>query len=188
MRERQVQNRERRFVHAYRQALDQFRGEGREAPFLDRMSELVSLHELTTTLGSGLASEETLDAALLIVMRELQVERGAFFVLREDGSLALRASQGLPPGVTSAPAFAAPRDDITAVGPGDEAHDRQGLVLLVPIHRRDRPIAILGLGPREEGRSYGAEERAFLQSVAACAASPIESSLIYDELRRVRAS
>ena len=79
------------------------------------MSQLASLLELTTTLASGLASDESLHAALLIVMRELQVERGAFFVLREDGSLALRASQGLPPGVTSAPVFAAPRNDITTV-------------------------------------------------------------------------
>jgi len=149
------------------------------------MSQLVSLHELTTTLATGLVSEETLDAALRIVMRELQVMRGAFFVLGEGGSLALRASQGLPPGVTSAPAFAAPRDGITAVGPGDEAHDRHGLVLLVKVQRRERPIAILGLGPRQGGRSYGAEEQAFLRSVAVCAASPIESSLIYDELRRV---
>ena len=151
----------------------------------ERMSQLVSLHELTTTLATGHVSEETLDATLRIVMRELQVMRGAFFVLGEGGSLALRASQGLPPGVTSAPAFPGSRDEITAVGPGDEAHDRHGLVLLVKVQRRERPIAILGLGPRQGGRSYGAEEQAFLRSVAVCAASPIESSLIYDELRRV---
>jgi sigma-B regulation protein RsbU (phosphoserine phosphatase) len=43
---------------------------------------------------------------------------------------------------------------------------------------------VLGLGLREAGRSYGAREQGFLRSVAACAASPIENSLIYDELRR----
>ena len=150
----------------------------------DRERRLVSLLELTTTLGSGPVSEETLGAALLIVMRELQVERGAFFVLSEDGSLALRTSRGFPPGMPSAPAFAAHHDDVTDIGPGDAAHDRHGLVLLAKVHRRDRPIAMLGLGPREGGRPYGAEERGFLQSVAACARSPIECSLVYDELRR----
>ncbi len=145
-----------------------------------------SLLELTTTLGAGLASDAALDAALRIVMRELRVERGAFFVLGEDGRLALRASQGFAPGAPPASDIAAPRDDITAVGPGDEAHDRDGLVLLVTVDRRERPIAILGLGPREGDRSYGAEEMTFLRGVAAVAASPIENGLIYDELRRVQ--
>ena len=184
MRERQVQKRELGFVHAYQQALEQLRAEGRDAPLLARLSELVSLLELTTTLASDPASEETLDAALQIVMRELQVKRGALFVLREDGGWALRASQGLPPGLTSAPAFAALRDEITAVGPGDEAHDRHGFELLVRVRRRNRAMAILGLGPREGGRSYGSEAHGFLQQVAACTQSPIENSLIYDELRR----
>jgi sigma-B regulation protein RsbU (phosphoserine phosphatase) len=150
----------------------------------ERMSERVALRDITTTLGSGLASEEALQPALLVVMRELQVERGAFFVRSEDGALVLRASRGLPPGAPPTLGVVTPRDDLTAVGPGDEAHDRHGLVLLLPIRRRDRAIAVLGLGLREAGRSYGAQEQGFLRSVAACAASPIENSLIYDELRR----
>jgi sigma-B regulation protein RsbU (phosphoserine phosphatase) len=149
-----------------------------------RKSDLVALGEITTTLGSGLAGEEALQAALLVVMRELQVERGAFFVRSEDGTLVLRASRGLPPAAPPTLGVATPRDDLTAVGPGDEAHDRHGLVLLLPIRRRDRAIAVLGLGLREGGRPYGAREQGFLRSVAACAASPIENSLIYDELRR----
>ncbi len=44
---------------------------------------------------------------------------------------------------------------------------------------------MLGLGPRAEGRPYAEEDFAFLRSVAACAATPIENGLIYDELRRV---
>ena len=143
------------------------------------------LLELTTTLGAGVASDDALDAALQIVLRELRVERGAFFVVGEDGGLALRAARGLPTGTPPATTIVAPRDDITAVGPGDEAHDRHGLELLVKLQRRGRTIAILGLGPREAGQPYGAEERTFLQSVAACAASPIENGLLYDELRRV---
>ena len=62
-------------VYPYQQALDQFRREGREPPLLKRMSELISLLDLTTTLNSGLTSEEILNAALLIVMGELQVAK-----------------------------------------------------------------------------------------------------------------
>ena len=185
MRKRQVDTDEHPFVHRYQEALEQSRRNGRGTPLLKQMSELVSLLELTTTLGSGLGSEQTLDAALLIVMRELHVGRGALFVRSEDGGLALRASRGLPPLAPSILGCAPELHGVTALGPGDEAHDLQGLVLLVPIDRRDRPIAVLGLGPREGGQSYGAEEHGFLQSVAACAATPIENALIYDELRRV---
>jgi sigma-B regulation protein RsbU (phosphoserine phosphatase) len=146
---------------------------------------VASLLEIIRTLGSGFAGAEALESALRIVMRELAVERGAVFVRSEDGSLTLRASRGLAPGAPSTFGLATPREEVTAVGPGDEAHDRHGLVLLVKVQRRDRPLAVLALGPREGDRAYGAEEQSYLKSVALCAASPIESSLLYDELRRV---
>ena len=171
-------------VHPYQQALDQLRREGREPTLVKRMSELISLLDFTTTLNSGLAGEETLNAALLIIMRELEVERGALFVRSEGGVLALRASRGLPPGAPSTLDLAPPADDLTVFGQGDEAHARHGLVLLCPIHRRNRPLAVLGLGPRAGGRAYGAEEQGFLRNVGACAATPIENGLIHDELRR----
>jgi hypothetical protein len=68
-------------VFQYQQALDEFRREGREPPLLKRMSELISLLDLTATLNSTLSGREILDAALLIVMGELQVSRGALYVL-----------------------------------------------------------------------------------------------------------
>jgi GAF domain-containing protein len=58
-------------------------------------------------------------------------------------------------------------------------------VLLASIRSRDRPIAVLGLGPREEGRPFGPEEHGFLRRVAACMAAPIENGLLREELRRV---
>jgi sigma-B regulation protein RsbU (phosphoserine phosphatase) len=149
------------------------------------VAELSSLLDLTTTLGSDIPAAEALDAALGIVLREVQAVRGAFFVRRADGALALGASRDLPPGAPRALGGAPPRGDAAALGPGDEAHDRQGLVLLVPIHRRGRTIAVLGLGPREGGQPYGAREAAYLRRAAAGAASPLESGLLHDELQRV---
>lgn len=151
----------------------------------ERESELASLLELTATLGPDVASEKALDAALRIVMRRLRVERGVLFVRSEDGGLALRASRGLCAGASPTLGFAAPEGAFVALGAGDEAHDRHGLALLVPISRRGREIAVLGLGPREGGQAYGDGEHGFLRSVAASLAAPIESSVVYDELRRV---
>src|SRR5207302_5761152 len=55
-------------VFQYQRALDDFRRAGEASPLLKRMSELISLLDLTTTLNSGLSRGEILDAALLIVM------------------------------------------------------------------------------------------------------------------------
>jgi sigma-B regulation protein RsbU (phosphoserine phosphatase) len=63
--------------------------------------------------------------------------------------------------------------------------DCYGLELICPIRKGGRTIAVIGLGARPGGRRYTAEEHGFLRSVAACAATPIENGLIYDELRRL---
>jgi sigma-B regulation protein RsbU (phosphoserine phosphatase) len=152
------------------------------------MSELISLLDLTTTLSSGLSGSEILDAALLVVMGELQASRGCLLVRSETGRFELRASRGLPaaaPGVT--PAFSMQGDTLVtppggACAPVLEAY---GLAILCPILKRGRLIAVLGLGPRAGARAYGDEERGFLRSVAACAATPIENGLIHDELRQL---
>jgi phosphoserine phosphatase RsbU/P len=170
-------------VFPYQRALDEFRREGREPPLLKRMSELISLLDLTTTLSSGLAGEEILDAALLTVMGELQVGRGALFVRDADGSYRKRASRGLPAGSPAMlPADAVPAEAGRAEGP---VRDALGLELVCPVSKAGKTIAFLGFGPRAGGRAYGDEEVTFLRSVAACAATPIENGLIYDELQRV---
>lgn len=174
-------------VFQYQQALDEFRREGREPPLLKRMSELISLLDLTTTLGSSLSPSEILDAALLIVMGELQVARGALYVGEGEAGFRLRASRGLPagaPDVLPGPPPATP----FAPSPEHPAYAAAGLVLVCPVRRAGRTIALLGLGPRAGGRRFGREEEGFLESLAACAATPIENGLIYEELRRVNRS
>ncbi len=173
-------------VYQYQQALDEFRREGREPPLLKRMSELISLLDLTTTLGSSLSGGEILDAALLIVMGELQVARGALYVADGEGRFRRRAARGLPadaPELLDVGAAAEPMVPAT----GDPA-SRAGLALVCPVRRGGRTIALLGLGPRAEGKRFGREEMGFLESVAACAATPIENGIIYEELRRANES
>src|SRR5262245_36439081 len=161
-------------LHPYQQALDHLRREGTEPP-LKRMSELISLLELTTTLSSDAAGEESLNAALGIVMAETQAETGALFMRGDDDTFVLLSSRGLPRGAPSTLVLETLPDDLINLGPGDDTHERHGFVLLCPIHRRGRPMAVLGLGSRAGGLAYGAEEHTFLRSVAACAAIPIEN-------------
>lgn len=147
-----------------------------------RLSEHASLLELATALGSDLQGPERLATALANVLRELQVETWALFVRGKDGGLAPGPSRGLPPGAPATLGRAGPVEGVTALAPGDDAHDRHGLSLLVPIRRRGRTIAVLGVGPRAGG--YGAQEQRYLGSVAACLALSVENGLIHDELRR----
>ena len=175
-------------VFQYQRALDAFRREGGSSPLLKRMSELISLLDLTTTLNSNLSGAEILDAALLIVMGELPATRGALFVRSEGGGYRVQASRGLPAGAPAQVDLAllvGPEVMFRRQGACAEVFEAFGLEVLCPIFKADRPIAVLGLGPRADGRPFGDEDGAFLQSVAACAATPIENGLIYRELKRV---
>jgi sigma-B regulation protein RsbU (phosphoserine phosphatase) len=175
-------------VFQYQQSLHEFRAGGVPDVLLKRMSELISLLDLTTTLSSGLAGGEILDAALLIVMGEMQARRGCFLVRDHGGVYRLRAARGLPP---AAPVLVelgtlAPGEIITRESPAHvRALEGLGLDVLCPILKSGRPIAALGLGGRADGRPYVPGEMAFLESVAACSATPIENGLIYDELKRL---
>jgi sigma-B regulation protein RsbU (phosphoserine phosphatase) len=174
-----------RVVHQYQEALDRFRAAEGQGTLLRPMSELISLLDLATTFNSGLPTQEMLDSALRIVMGATQAAQAALFVKGDDGQFARRAARGSPPGAPASFAFDLPPDDLTVLGPLDEAQTRHGLALLCPIHRRERTIAVLGLGPRAGGGPYGAEELAFLRSVAACAAAPMEQGFLHEELQRV---
>jgi sigma-B regulation protein RsbU (phosphoserine phosphatase) len=175
-------------VFQYQRALDEFRREGREPPLLKRMSELISLLDLTATLNSTLSGREILDAALLIVMGELQVSRGALYVREAEKGFELRSSRGLPAEVSGT--LEADEFPTTPFepGPSPEAFREMGIALICPVRKGDRTIALICLGPRAGDRTFGTEERGFLQSLAACAATPIENGLMYDELHRVNQS
>jgi sigma-B regulation protein RsbU (phosphoserine phosphatase) len=170
-------------VEPYQRALEQLRREGGEGPLVKRMSELISLLELATT-SSSRPAEEIPEAVFRMAMAELGARSGALFVSNGDAGFGIRASHGLPSGAPSTLRFETPPEELTAVGPEEEAQVRHGLVLLCPIVRRGRAIAVLGLGPSAGGRGYCAEERAFLRSLAACAATALENAQVQGELRR----
>jgi phosphoserine phosphatase RsbU/P len=177
-------------VFHYQRVLDELRRGGPRGAdgVLKRMSELISLLDFTTMLSTGLSNDEILDAALLVVMGELQVGRGCLFVREEGGGFRRRASRGLPP---SAPEEAVldfrPDDQLVESGSGRSAEvfEACGLAVLCPVFKAGGAIAALGLGPRAGGQPFGPDESAFLRSVAACAATPIENGFIYRELKHL---
>ncbi|HLA76821.1 MAG TPA: SpoIIE family protein phosphatase [Vicinamibacteria bacterium] len=175
-------------VFEYQRALDEFRrASPADSPFLKRMSELISLLDITTSLSSSLSSQEILEAALLMVLGELQCTRGCILARAESGRYRLRAGRGLPPGAVGELALdSLPEGEVLPAAAAErEAVASLGLEVLCPILRSGRVVAVLGLGPRAEGRRFGPGELAFLRSVAACAATPIENGLIHEELQRV---
>jgi len=148
-------------VFQYQQNLHEFRAGGVPDVLLKRMSELISLLDLTTTLNSSLSGAEILDAALLIVMGEVPATRGALFVRAEGGGYQVQASRGLPAGALAQVdlgAVVAPQVIFRREGACADVFEACGLEVLCPIFKADRPIAVLGLGPRADGRPFGTEE------------------------------
>jgi sigma-B regulation protein RsbU (phosphoserine phosphatase) len=155
------------------------------------MSELISLLDLTTALGAP-PRADVMETALLLVMEEVRAARGCLLRRMPGGGYEVAAARGLPAGAR--PAFDGAWSGTGLVfagdGPFDEELSALGLDVVCPIVGRGAagtgsPLALLALGPRADGGTYGPEEAGFLESVAACAAAPLENTLVHDELRQV---
>jgi sigma-B regulation protein RsbU (phosphoserine phosphatase) len=173
----------------YQQVLDELQaGRCASEPFLKRIAELIALLDLTTSLGGRLSGQEILDVVLLTVMGRLGASEGCLYVKAEGGLAELRVSRGLS---GRAPQNVALGDlagnEVVERGSGrcDALFAATSLELVCPITRAGRHVAVLGVGGSAAGRRYTGEDVAFVQSVAACAATPIENGLIQDELRSV---
>jgi sigma-B regulation protein RsbU (phosphoserine phosphatase) len=171
-------------VSPYRRALDAYRRGADARPALEkRMSELIALLDLSTTLSSSLSGDAVLEAALPIVMGELQAARGVILV-RVEERFEPRAQRGFAsPPVAALRESELPDEDVT-FGRG-EALGLPGVEAVCLVRKAGRVIAVIGLAARADGTRYGEDDAAFLRSVAACAATPIENGLIYQELRSV---
>jgi len=172
-------------VQKCREELEALRREGREPALVARLSQLVALHDFATRLVWTARGDEIPDAVLGFVMGELDVASGVLYVSGGEASFERRAARGLP---RSAPERLRPRLDAEEAfvpGPDEAELAEAGLVLLCPVRKAGRLIALLGLGPRGDGRPFAAEDVSFLESLAATAATPIEGGLVDEELRRV---
>jgi phosphoserine phosphatase RsbU/P len=171
-------------VSPYQRALDAYRRGADFGPTLEkRMSELISLLDLSTTLSSSLSGSEILEAALLIVMGELLAVRGCILV-RADDHFEPRAQRGFTATpVTKVREQDLPDEDVTFGGV--PALGIPGLAAVCLVRKAGRVIAVFGLAGRADGSAYTEDDAAFLRSVAACAAMPIENGLIYQELKQV---
>jgi sigma-B regulation protein RsbU (phosphoserine phosphatase) len=172
-------------VPTYADEIEALRRAGCEPALVERMRQLVAQLDLATRLGSAASAAEIPEAALSFVMTELAVSSGALFLVESEGRFRKRAELGsaeavadvLEPGAVPAAACFLP-------GTGDAAPAVRGFTLVCPVHRGGRPIALLALGPRTDGRAFGAADIAFLESLAVAAAPSLESGLVDEELRR----
>jgi sigma-B regulation protein RsbU (phosphoserine phosphatase) len=163
-------------VAQYQRALDEFRKDGADrARAGKRMSELVSLLELSTALVATRSPDEILQAALLVVMGELGVSQGACLLRGPEGEYEVRVTRGLPRAL----------EGRRVAVPGDLAQRELGLALLLPVGRGGRPPALLGLGAPADGKGFEPDELAWLRVVANVSATPIENALVYEELASV---
>jgi phosphoserine phosphatase RsbU/P len=171
-------------VQKCREELESLRREGREPALVARLSQLLSLLDLTTRLGWTPSGGEIPDAALAFVMGEMAVSGGVLYLTGGGRSFERRAVRGL-----AGPAperLELPEDLSGAAFPGGEtkALARPGVAVVCPVQKAGRMIALFGLGPRTDGAPFTPEDLDYLESLTATAATPIEGGLIDDERRR----
>jgi sigma-B regulation protein RsbU (phosphoserine phosphatase) len=172
-------------VQSCREELEALRREGREPALVARLAQLMALLDLGTRLGWTAGGDEIADAALGFLMGELDVARGVLYVVVGDAPLERRAVRGMaaPPSAQ----LERPQDLASARAPQRSETElvRAGLAVICPVQKAGRLVALVGLGPRRDGAPFAPDELAFLESLAAVAATPIEGGLMGDELRRV---
>jgi sigma-B regulation protein RsbU (phosphoserine phosphatase) len=171
-------------VQKCREELESLRREGREPALAARLSQLLSLLDLTTRLGWTPSGGEIPDAALDFVMGEMAVSAGALYLTGGGRSFERRALRGLD---GPAPERLELSEDLSGAAlPSGEtkALARAGVAVVCPVQKAGRMIALFGLGPRTDGAPFTPEDLAYLESLTATAATPIEGGLIDDERRR----
>jgi sigma-B regulation protein RsbU (phosphoserine phosphatase) len=150
-----------------------------------RLAKLASLLEFAAGSEEPRAGESAEAALLRFAVEQLQAEGGAVYVRTGEGDFARRAATGL---AGNAPERATLRERHPGAfepGSGEEALARAGLAVACRVHRAGLTLAVIGLGPRADGRPYSAEDLALLECLSAMAATPIEATLASEELRRV---
>jgi len=172
-------------VQKCREELESLRREGREPALVARLSQLLSLLDLTTRLGWTQSGDEIPDAALAFVMGEMAVSGGALYLTGGGRSFERRALRGL--GGAAPERLELPEDLSEAGLPIGEtkALVQAGVAVVCPVQKAGRMIALFGLGPRTDGRPLTPDDFSYLESLTAAAATPIEGGLIDDERRRV---
>jgi len=172
-------------VQKCREELESLRREGREPALVARLSQLLSLLDLTTRLGWTQSGDEIPDAALAFVMGEMAVSGGALYLTGGGRSFERRALRGL--GGAAPERLELPEDLSEAGLPIGETKTlaQAGVAVVCPVQKAGRMIALFGLGPRTDGRPLTPDDFSYLESLTAAAATPIEGGLIDDERRRV---
>jgi sigma-B regulation protein RsbU (phosphoserine phosphatase) len=106
----------------------------------------------------------------------------------QSGAYEVRAARGLPAGAPREIAADLPgqADLLTRESPPAAALlDALQLEALCPITKPGGIVAAIGLGGRLSGQPFGPAEAEFLAAMAACAAAPLESGLMNEQLRRL---
>ena len=155
------------------------------------MSELISLLDLTATLSSSALAARDPGRRAAGGDGGAAGGRGCLLRARRGRrATSCEAARGLPadaPAAGRAGALVQERGRVPGCRPRSRRVPRapSGSRCSARSSRRARGGGDRAWGARADGRPYGPEETAFLRSVAACAATPIENGLIYDELRQV---
>lgn len=172
-------------VQKCREELETLRREGREPALVTHLSQLVTLLDFTTRLGWTASGEEIPHAALGFLMGEMEVAAGALYLTAGDRRFERRAVRGVEAALPERVELGRELEG-AALPSGETAFLAEAeLRVVCPVHKADRLIALVALGPRTDGRPFTPDELGYLESLAATAATPIEGGLIDDERRRV---
>jgi len=160
-----------------------------------RLIELSSLFEISQILNSSLDLQRVLNNVLLIPMGRLMLSRGIIY-LKENDTFSARLWKGLsnefserPLEISTLPPETGviERKDLAKLGLNKDRLllQKNQLALIVPVFSQEKLIGIIAFGNKLNKKSFSAEEKDFLLSLANLSATAIENALKVQEIKNV---
>ncbi len=164
-----------------------------------RVSELVALNQLATTLGADIGLQTVIETALAEVAKVTGADTGSIMLLeKETGTLSVAASHGLPAGDGGAPSdvhmgdgisgwVAASRRALVLVDENDPrlvAEGRGGVAsaITAPVIFKDEVIGVINLNRIGPGEPFSSDSLNVVTSFAGQLAVAIQNARLYDDL------
>ncbi|MFQ5706792.1 MAG: GAF domain-containing SpoIIE family protein phosphatase [bacterium] len=157
----------------------------------EKLFELQALFDLSKALNSSLDLKSILDTILLTPMGRMLIGKGMVLIARGHGGFAIETVKGLPKKLVGMPIEI---DDFPN-RPSFVEHLRPSLwnaflqkheiIIAIPIKHDDKNLGVIAFGKKIIGSNFNDSELEYLYSLSNIAATAVQNSLMFHDLRTV---
>jgi len=158
----------------------------------EKIIELTDLFEICKALNSSLNLKSILDTFLRIPMGRMMINRGLVLLKKENDNYEIKTLKGLSRDligkslkINDFPNNTFIIDEIDNTSKWVDFFKSKKISIITPLIAQNNLLGLAGWGEKIVHKSYSEKDIEFLESLSNIAASAIDNSLVYEELRKV---